>query len=249
MIQKKAPPWVSTKNEVIDKSTLVSSHNGLDAHQSERNTNSLSSPESISSSSSLQVERTLRRKHEEQDALIESLRSTIDGMLREHGVQDYVARLQEHVGALTRQLAATAEQRDKLQNLYVANDRELERLARELALSKSMSPLATPRKITSQASSESLFLNTNGNSNANEKVMLGRGNELEELRIKCAELSEELERERKEGYAAARLHLTYEADLRAEIKALQEQMLTDVGNAAMGRETENRGLLSSLISW
>jgi HAMP domain-containing protein len=201
------------------------------------------------------LEKTLKRKIEEQEALVDSLRSTIDGMLREHGVQDYVTRLQDHVGALTRQLAATAEQRDKLQNLYVANDRELERLARELALSKSLSPLTSPKRLNSRSLTPAAAHQENGSgSGSSSGKSNGNANdELEELRLKFSELSEELERERKEGYAAARMHLTYEADLRAEIKALQEQMLTEVGNAAMIRQAEENGsgggLFSSLIPW
>ena len=189
-------------------------------------------------------EKSLKRKMEEQEALIDSLRSTIDGLLRERGVQEYVQRLQDHVGALTRQLAATAEQRDKLQNLYVANDRELERLARELALSKSMSP--------SVSKGPSRSKDTNGTTNGSS-TNLSVTEELEELRLKCAQLTEELERERKEGYAAARMHLTYEADLRAEIKALQEQMLAnEVGHVvAMNHDGSDGGggFFSSFLPW
>ncbi|KAH9248564.1 hypothetical protein BASA81_013748 [Batrachochytrium salamandrivorans] len=146
-----------------------------------------------------------QRKIEEQDSLIDTLRQTIDQLLRENGVRDHVTRLQDHVGALTRQLAATAEQRDKLQNLYVTSDRELERLARELATKSHPA-------ITSK----------------NEEDDDGGGEEeinVSAWRERVRQLNLELEKERQDGYAAVRMHLTYEADLRAEIKALHEQLL------------------------
>jgi len=78
----------------------------------------------------------------------------------------------------------------------------------------------------------------------------GKDMSMSELQEQVTRLGEALERERKEGYAAARLHLTYEADLRAEIKALQEQLLHSVGDAAAHRsETNQGGLFSSIISW
>lgn len=141
-----------------------------------------------------------QRRLEEQESLIDTLRQTIDQMLRENGVRDHVARLQDHVGALTRQLAATAEQRDKLQNLYVTSDRELERLARELA-AKSLPAVASK----------------DDEEDGEEDVPA--------LRERVRQLNAELEKERQDGYAAVRMHLTYEADLRAEIKALHEQLL------------------------
>jgi len=167
----------------------------------------------------------IRRQLEEQVALNESLRGTIDALLRDNGVADHVARLQERANALSRQLTATIEQRDKLQNLYVNGERELERLMREASLSKSNGALT-------------------GSPSASHLKELS----MDELQRQVAALGEALERERKEGYAAARMHLTYEADLRAEIKALQEQLLHTVGDAAAMRTREG-GLFSSLISW
>lgn len=144
----------------------------------------------------------LRRKIEEQENLIDTLRQTVDQLLRENGVHSHVTRLQDHVGALTRQLAATAEQRDKLQNLYVASDRELERLARELAKSP----------------------HHNNNHDASEDDD-DEEETLESVKEKLQIVTKTLEKERADGGAAVRMHLTYEADLRAEIKALHEQLL------------------------
>jgi hypothetical protein len=236
-----APPRKQPSTTALE--TLASSNGGFKSQNNNHSSSNLAAA-GIARTATPPPEQvdTLKRKLEERDALIDSLRSTVDGLLRDHGVHEYVQRLQEHVGALTRQLAATAEQRDKLQNLYVANDRELERLARELALARSMSPKSSTAALKRVVSAE--FKAPNGTEGAAAQE------ELEDLRDQVAQLTEELERERKDGYAAARMHLTYEADLRAEIKALQEQMLAnEVGNAAFLHDEQSKGFFASLLPW
>jgi hypothetical protein len=190
----------------------------------------------------------LRRQHEEQTSLNDSLKGTIDSLLRANGVADHVTRLQDHVGALTRQLTATTEQRDKLQNLYINSERELERALREMAAFKQQHNGGVGANNAAGASSP--IANNNGKSlphHSSSKTDLTKA----ELEEHVARLAEALEKERKEGYAAARMHLTYEADLRAEIKALQEQLLDSVGDAAASRARGGGGggLLSSIIPW
>jgi hypothetical protein len=210
-------------------------------------------------------ETALKIKIEEQEALISSLRNTIEVLLNEKTGSDDILRLKEHCGALTRQLASTAEQRDKLQTLYMTSDREVERLARELAALKVGGEMTGNNNNNSghrhHHNNSSMLLNgpdmdriIDGNIHLNDNDDDDEPETIESLRTRCHSLAEALERERKEAYAAARLHLTYEADLRSEIKALHEQLLKNSLNEAQHGQggdgsTKKQGIFASLIPW